>query len=511
MIQDVSPEIDCGRYPIKRVPGEAIRVVSTIFTDGHDVVAAALLHRREGDRDWIETPMTAVGNDRYAAEFTAGDLGCEVYTVRAWVDRFETWHRDLLKRVEAQQDISVDLLIGGDLIDEAARRAGGPDREALERWSERLLSAAEGGARTLPDHELSLLMSRHEEGRFPVEFARELSATIDNPRARFGTWYELFPRSATNERRHGTFADVEARLPYIAGMGFDVLYLPPIHPIGHTNRKGKNNTTEPEAGAPGSPWAIGNEDGGHTAVHPDLGTLDDFDNLIAHAREYGIEVAMDVAFQCSPDHPYVKEHPEWFRKRPDGSIQYAENPPKKYQDIYPIDFETDAWRELWDELRDVVMFWAGRGVRIFRVDNPHTKSLRFWEWMIADVRRRYPDAVFLSEAFTRPAVMYHLAKIGFDQSYTYFTWRVTKRELVEYFTELTQTEVREYFRPNLWPNTPDILPEHLQIGGRPGFMQRLILAATLGTSYGIYGPAFELLEQEPLLLGKEEYLDSEKY
>jgi starch synthase (maltosyl-transferring) len=335
---------------------------------------------------------------------------------------------------------------------------------------------------------------------------------IDREKAGFSAWYEMFPHSASPvPGQHGTFKDCEARLPYIAELGFDVLYLPPIHPIGITNRKGKNNTITATTGDPGTPWAIGSAEGGHKAVNPRLGTLEDFKNLVAKSKEFSIEIAMDIAFQCSPDHPYVKEHPEWFLHRPDGSIQYAENPPKKYQDIYPLNFETEHWRELWEELKSIIVFWAEQGIRIFRVDNPHTKPFAFWEWLISGIKKEYPDAIFLSEAFTRPKVMYHLAKLGFTQSYTYFTWRNHKQDITEYFTELSQTPVKDFFRPNFWPNTPDILHEYLQKDGRAAFMARLVLAATLSSNYGIYGPAFELMENTPREPGSEEYLNSEKY
>jgi len=363
-----------------------------------------------------------------------------------------------------------------------------------------------------------------EKWRFATTYPKELAVVVDREKARFSAWYETFPRScakktpvaeqhreASESGRCATFRECESRLPYIASMGFDVLYLPPIHPIGHAHRKGKNNRAYAGPDDPGSPWGIGSEEGGHKAIHPQLGTLEDFRRFVSKAREHGMEVALDISFQCSPDHPYVKEHPEWFRHRPDGTIQYAENPPKKYQDIYPFAFETEHWRELWEELKGIVLFWVEQGVHIFRVDNPHTKPMRFWEWLIGEVKEKYPDVIFLSEAFTRPKVMYNLAKLGFTQSYTYFAWRNTKWELTQYFTELTQTDLREYFRPNLWPNTPDILTEYLQTGGRPAFMARLVLAATLGASYGIYGPAFELWEHTPRERGSEEYLDSEKY
>ncbi len=348
--------------------------------------------------------------------------------------------------------------------------------------------------------------------QYAVTYPRELVVAVARERAGCGAWYEMFPRSTSPiAGRHGTFKDCEARLPHIAEMGFDVLYFPPIHPVGRTNRKGKNNAVAAGPDDPGTPWAIGSEEGGHKAFNPQLGTLADFKRLLAKAEEYQMEIALDIAFQCSPDHPYVKEHPEWFIRRPDGTIQYAENPPKKYQDIYPLNFETERWQELWEELKSIVLYWAKQGVRIFRVDNPHTKPFQFWEWLIAEVKKQYPDTIFLAEAFTRPKVMYHLAKVGFNQSYTYFTWRNHKKDIAEYFTELTQTPVKDFFVPNAWPNTPDILHEYLQTGGRGAFMARLVLAATLSANYGVYGPAFELMENKPREPGSEEYLNSEKY
>jgi starch synthase (maltosyl-transferring) len=400
------------------------------------------------------------------------------------------------------------------LFEDAATRAIGPDAEQLRGAATALVRATDAPARqaTALAPQLAELMDRYAARRFATRYPKELEVIVGRERARFSAWYEMFPRSCAAEPgRHGTFADCEARLPYVAAMGFDVLYLPPIHPIGRTHRKGRNNTPVAAPGDPGSPWAIGAAEGGHKAVHPELGTLADFRRLVSKAREHGLEVALDIAYQCAPDHPYVRAHPEWFRRRPDGTIQYAENPPKKYEDIYPFDFECEPWRDLWAELKSVVSFWIDQGVRIFRVDNPHTKPLPFWEWLIAEIQREAPDVVFLSEAFTRPKVMYRLAKAGFTQSYTYFAWRNTKWELTQYLTELTQTEIAEYFRPNLWPNTPDILTEALQTGGRPAFIARLVLAATLGASYGIYGPAFELCEGVPREPGGEEYLHSEKY
>ncbi len=515
VIEGVEPEIDCGRFPIKRTVGEKVTVEADVFTDGHEDLAVLLLHRHERDSIWTETPMDHGVNDRWRGEFMVSALGKYCYTLEAWVDRFKTWSKDLEKKASAGQDVSVDLAEGAALVEAAAGRASGADSEQLHGWATRLRDRDLQTAARVRDAlgpGLSRLMASHPDRARATRYNRELQVVVEREKARFSSWYEMFPRSAAREPGvHGSFNDVAARLPYVAEMGFDVLYMPPIHPIGDSFRKGKNNSPAALPGEPGSPWGIGSEEGGHTAIHPELGTLEDFHALVAEADRYGIEIALDVAFQTSPDHPYVREHPEWFRRRADGSIQYAENPPKKYQDIYPLNFETDQWRELWEELRGVILFWIEHGVRIFRVDNPHTKPFGFWDWLIAGVKRGHPEVIFLSEAFTRPRVMYRLAKGGFSQSYTYFAWRNTKWELTQYFTELTQTPVRQYFRPSLWPNTPDILPEPLQHGGRPAFMARLILAATLGASYGIYGPAFELMENRAREPGSEEYLDSEKY
>ncbi|MFN2590450.1 MAG: alpha-1,4-glucan--maltose-1-phosphate maltosyltransferase [Actinomycetota bacterium] len=512
VIEGVQPEIDCGRFPIKRVIGEDVVVRADMFADGHDVLGGALLFRKADDDAWTEIPMDPLPNDRWRATFSVEELGRYRYTVKAWVDRFATWRRDVAKKAEAGQDVRIDLAVGAAMVDRSARRASGPERTELRTFAKRLRGDRVEALDAAVEPGLASLMTLFGDRRLSTTYERELEVVVDPERARFSSWYEMFPRSAAPEPgRHGTFADVVARLPYVAEMGFDVLYLPPIHPIGRTHRKGPNNVERGDPGDPGSPWAIGSEEGGHNAIHPELGTIEDFERLVRTAREVGIEVAMDIAYQCSPDHPWVREHPSWFRHRPDGSIQYAENPPKKYQDIYPLDFETTDWRNLWEELRGVVEFWIGRGVRIFRVDNPHTKPFAFWEWMIGELKAKHPDLIFLSEAFTRPKVMYRLAKLGFTQSYTYFAWRTTKRELTDYLTELTETDVAEYFRPNLWPNTPDILTAQLQVGGRATFVQRLVLAATLGASYGIYGPAFELMEHRPLTAGSEEYLHSEKY
>jgi starch synthase (maltosyl-transferring) len=514
VIEGVRPEVDGGRFPIKRTVGEKVVVEADILADGHEALSCVLLYCREDARQWIEVPMEALVNDRWRGEFIVTELGRYRYTLQAWVDRFQSWQQDLQKRVDAGQDVSIELQVGAGLVREARSRASGDDKKRLQSTATAL--ARKGiSARKLSialDEGLAKLVSRYSDRRFATTYERELTVVVDRERARFSTWYEMFPRScAPKSGRHGTFRDCEKHLPYIAAMGFDVLYLPPIHPVGHTHRKGKNNAVVAGPQDPGSPWAIGSEEGGHKAVHPLLGTLKDFRRLMDEAKEFSIEIALDIAFHCSPDHPYVREHPTWFRWRPDGTIQYAENPPKKYEDTYPFEFETEDWQKLWEELKSIVLFWIEQGVRIFRVDNPHTKPFAFWEWLIEEVKRDYPEVIFLSEAFTRPKIMYRLAKLGFSQSYTYFAWRNMQWELNQYFTDLTQTDVREYFRPNLWPNTPDILTEYLQSGGRPAFMTRLALAATLGASYGIYGPAFELCENRPRERGSEEYLNAEKY
>jgi starch synthase (maltosyl-transferring) len=512
VIEDVSPQVDGGRFAVKRVLGDQVTIEADVFGDGHDAIAALVRHRHAGSRRWLETGMAGLGNDRWAAEITPGALGVWQFEVEGWADQYGTWLAGLDKKVAAEVDVTVDLLIGANLVTAAASRARGKEARLLKK-----------GATALGDPGLDLTE------RLEVAFSEELRASMDaNPdrskatrsaryqivvdreRARFSTWYELFPRSWSIEPgRHGTFADVAKQLAYVADMGFDVLYLPPIHPIGTTFRKGANNELMAEPDDPGVPWAIGSPFGGHTAINPDLGTIHDFRTLRDAAVEQGLEIALDVAFQCSPDHPWVRSHPEWFRHRPDGSVQYAENPPKKYQDIYPIDFDTPDPRPLWLALRGVFDHWIGEGIRIFRVDNPHTKAFAFWEWAIAEIRNDHPDVIFLAEAFTRPKVMYRLAKLGFTQSYTYFTWRHTRHELVEYMGDLSR--VNEFFRPNFWPNTPDILTQQLQTGGRPAFITRYVLAATLSSNCGIYGPAFELMEHRPLSPGSEEYRDSEKY
>lgn len=512
-IEHVSPEIDCGRFAIKRIVGEKVVVEADVFADGHDQIACQLLYW-QGSEKPRSSPMTALANDRWRGEFTVAKAGRYQYTVEGWIDHFQSWRSDLEKRVAAGQDVQVDLLIGVGLIESAAARAAGQDAGLLQKWAQRLRQEKDkpSGATLAQDDDLLGLMRKYPELDLATRYEKDLVVIADREKAGFSAWYEVFPRSCSPQAgRQGTFRDCEAWLPYIASMGFDVVYFPPIHPIGRSFRKGKNNSIDVQPDDVGSPWAIGSTEGGHKSVHPELGTLQDFKRFLSKAKEHGLEVALDIAFQCSPDHPYVREHREWFRSRPDGTIQYAENPPKKYQDIYPLDFESANWQGLWKELKSVFEFWINQGVRIFRVDNPHTKPFAFWEWVIGEIKKPYPDVLLLAEAFTRPHVMYRLAKAGFSESYTYFTWRNTKQELTDYFSELTQTEVREYFRPNLWPNTPDILPELLQVGGRPAFMVRLILAATLGANYGIYGPAFELCENAAMQPGSEEYLNSEKY
>jgi len=519
VIDSVGPRIDGGQFPIKRSMGEIVKVATHAFADGHDHIRVELLHRKQEQEEWSVGAMACKVNDEWSGSFPVMELGTYVYTVRGWVDRFGTWQSDLRKRVEASQDVAVDLKIGAGLLRDTAHLAEPADATRLAAWAEVLETPDDQhrAVETSLSDELTDVMHRYPDRSLATTYPRTLTVVVDRPRAIYSTWYELFPRSAVKtghtphvEGRHGTFRDCERLLPEIAKMGFDVLYLPPIHPIGQAHRKGKNNSTTAGPGDPGSPWAIGSPLGGHKTIHPELGTLHDFKHLIGKAAEHGLEIAMDLAFQCSPDHPYVTEHPEWFRWRPDGTVQFAENPPKKYQDILPIHFETEQWSELWEELKSVVLYWIDQGIRIFRVDNPHTKPFAFWEWLIGEVRRDHPDVLLLSEAFTRPKVMRRLAKVGFNQSYTYFTWRNTKWELEQYIRELAHTEVGEYLRPNFWPNTPDILPQYLQYGGRPAFIIRLILAATLSASYGIYGPAYELCVNEAIE-GKEEYLNSEKY
>ncbi|HVD95729.1 MAG TPA: alpha-1,4-glucan--maltose-1-phosphate maltosyltransferase [Candidatus Limnocylindria bacterium] len=513
VVENLQPLLDGGRFPIKRIVGEDLAVEADIFKDGHDVVAAVLKWRVLGQRAWREAPMSFVDNDRWRGICTLYDEAIHEYTVEAWTDSFRSWQQEFAKKFQGGiSDLQSEALEGAALVKAAAGRARDrADRTRLDEFSEEISSAANSEIYAIAQSaELDVLMATYPDRFDAMQYDPAPRVIVDRSAALFAAWYEFFPRSAEGHVDRGsTFRDCLPRVDDAKAMGFDVIYLPPIHPIGHANRKGRNNSITSEPGDPGVPWAIGSEAGGHKAVEPSLGTLADFDWLQKEVRKRGMEIALDFALNCSPDHPYVKEHPEWFYRRPDGTIKYAENPPKKYEDIYPLNFRCENWRELWNEIKSIVLFWAEHGVRIFRIDNPHTKPVAFWEYLITGVREKYPDTIFLAEAFTRPKMMKALAKAGFNQSYTYFTWRNSKRELIEYFTELTQTEMSEYFRPNLWPNTPDILPFVLQEGGRPAFMIRVLLAATLSPLYGIYS-GYELCENEALP-GREEYLDSEKY
>lgn len=517
IIEGVTPELDGGRFPIKRTVGDVVVVEADVFTDGHDALSCILRYRKVGDADWREASMRFLVNDRWQGEFQVLELGSYEYTVMAWVDPFKSWRHDLGRWVQAE-DIAIALRVGEQLVEKASRRAAGEAAGEDAKWLAWRAKALVGDQaldyrRQLGmDDELARLMDRYADRQLALSYGKNLGVTVDDERARFSTWYEMFPRSCGSAPgKHGTFKGCETWLPRLAALGFDVLYFPPIHPVGRINRKGKNNTLTPGPDDVGSPWAIGAEEGGHKDILPALGTLEDFRRLVQKAKEHGIEIALDIALQCAPDHPYVKQHPDWFRWRPDGTVQYAENPPKKYQDIYPFNFETSDWKALWEEIKSIFEFWTQQGVRIFRVDNPHTKPFAMWEWLIAEIKKTTPGAIFLAEAFTRPKVMHRLAKLGYTQSYTYYAWRNTKSELTEYLTELTQGPGSEYFRPNFWPNTPDILTESLQFGGRPAFVSRLVLAATMTANYGIYGPAYEMMEHIAVKHGSEEYLDSEKY
>jgi starch synthase (maltosyl-transferring) len=516
VIEHVSPAVDGGLFPAKTSVGDIVPIEADVFTDGHDLPAARVL-LRHGDGDWSEHPMVPLGNDHWRSEVPIGEQGTYRFRIEGWIDTWATWRSDLAKRIAADQEVVGELREGAALVGGAARRAraaGASDDAGRLKDAAAVLRGkdVERASELALSDDLRSLMSAHPDRRRGTAASTELVMVAARERARHGAWYELFPRSASPDpARHGTLRDVAALVPDIAEQGFDVLYLPPIHPIGERNRKGANNAMVAGPDDPGSPWAIGSAAGGHTAIHPSLGTFDDFEHLLAELKRHEMELALDLAFQCSPDHPWVSQHPEWFRHRADGTIRYAENPPKRYEDIYPIDFGTRDRQGLWRALLDVVLFWIERGVPIFRVDNPHTKPFAFWEWLLAEVKRDHPDVLFLSEAFTRPRVMERLAKIGFDQSYTYFAWRRSKDELTRYLTELTQGPGRDFLRPNLWPNTPDILTDQLQEGGPPAFRLRYLLAATLGANFGIYGPAFEHLEAEPREPGSEEYRDSEKY
>ena len=512
-IDGISPQVDGGRFPVKAIIGDRVPIHVDAFPDGHDEIQVRLRHRPPGASEWAEIEMAGPDNDGWTAELSLTAIGRHAYDVAAWIDDWGSWQRDMRIRVDEDVVTTVDLEIGSRLVTAAAARASGSDAARLASLATALGSQERAAAvSTALGDELSDLMDRHPDRRFETNLSQRLDIVVDPTHARFGAWYELFPRSMSTEPgRHGTLRDVIGRLDHISDLGFDVLYLPPIHPIGQSHRKGPNDSLTAGPDDPGVPWAIGDAGGGHTTIHPELGDIDDFEALVEAARARGIRVALDLAFQASPDHPWTEAHRDWFRERPDGTIQYAENPPKKYQDALPLDFETDNWQGLWRESLAVVRYWMDHGVRIFRVDNPHTKPFAFWEWLIDDVKATDPDVIFLAEAFTRPKVMYRLAKLGFSQSYTYFTWRNERAQLERYFEEITRPPVSHTFRANLFTNTPDILHGYLQEGGRAGFEVRLVLAATLGASYGVYGPPFELQEATPRKQGSEEYLDSEKY
>jgi starch synthase (maltosyl-transferring) len=511
-IVEPRPMIDCGRFAAKRTVGDSVTVGAEIFTDGHEVVRAVVRSCAPGTKKWVESPLrridAEIAGDHWAGEFAVTQLGRYTWTIDAWTDAFATWRGELDRKIDAgQQDLSGELSEGVVLLEQAALRAKGEDRQliaaAVAALSDPGADDAQRQAAALDDA-LAEAVERNPDRSRSTVMAQRLHVDVDPVKARFGAWYELFPRS------WGGFQGVAKVIPELADLGFDVLYLPPIHPIGRTNRKGPNNSLTAGPGDPGSPWAIGDETGGHKAVHPDLGTIDDFDALVATARENGIHIALDFAIQCSADHPWLTEHPEWFNRRPDGTLKYAENPPKKYQDIYNVNWDCEDWKGLWEALRDVVRYWCSHGVTIFRVDNPHTKPVAFWEWLITGMRAEYPDVIFLAEAFTRAAMMRMLAKVGFNQSYTYFTWKSSKWDLTDYLTELSSSGMQEYYRPNFFVNTPDILTEELQVGGPPKFASRLVLGATLSPTYGVYS-GFENFERVPVRSGSEEYDHSEKY
>jgi starch synthase (maltosyl-transferring) len=511
VIEHVAPQVDCGRYRAKAVTGDSVEVSADIFCFGTDVVQAVIRYRGPTGTRWSEEPMHDIGNDRFLGHFQPNRIGVWRYCIEAWTDHFATWRRDLIKRVDAEQDVDLELHEGIRLIEMRLDAVPSRQRRTLEKAVDLLRTPgpAKGRVKAALDTTVSRIMTRYPD-RAHATTSPKLELTVDRERARFAAWYEFFPRSTGRRGEHGTFRTAAKALPRIADMGFDVVYLPPIHPIGTTNRKGKNNTLASDPSDVGVPWAIGSEEGGHKDLNPELGTIEDFDAFVVEAERLGLEVCLDFAIQCSPDHPWVKEHPEWFHHRPDGTIRYAENPPKKYEDIFPVNFDTEDKEGLWNELKSTLDHWIAHGVKIYRVDNPHTKPFPFWEWLINSIKSEHPDVIFLSEAFTRPKVMQNLAKLGFTQSYTYFTWRNAKWELEQYLVELTQTEMANYFRPNFFANTPDILHEYLQTGGLPAFKVRLVLAAFLSPSYGIYS-GFELLENVPVREGSEEYLNSEKY
>ncbi|MEM6841361.1 MAG: alpha-1,4-glucan--maltose-1-phosphate maltosyltransferase [Bacteroidota bacterium] len=513
ILKNVHPQVDHNQFPTKRSVGEPVEVTADIFSDSHDALRAFVRYRKVGERQWQEVAMNPHVNDHWSATFVPDSLGFYEFSVYGYVDHYASWQYGLSKKHQAGQDLSVEMLIGAEILETIAKNCEGSDQHRLYDIANRFRNTfdPDGAVAVATSEDTLALVTKYYDRSNATHYPTTIRVEVERKKALFSTWYEFFPRSTSRERgKHGTFKTSAEILPRIAEMGFDVVYLPPIHPIGKKHRKGLNNALTANPGDPGSCWAIGSDEGGHKSIHPELGTLKDFQDFIWKAGEYDIEVAMDIAFQCAPDHPYVEAHPQWFKWRPDGTVQYAENPPKKYQDILPLNFETEDWQNLWQELKSVITYWIDKGIKIFRVDNPHTKSFKFWEWCIKDIRTKNPEIIFLAEAFTRPRIMEWLAKIGFNQSYTYFTWRQNPYELREYMLELIKGPMRDYFRPNLWPNTPDILTPDLVHGGEPAHIMRLILAATLSSNYGMYGPVYEFGINTPYP-GKEEYLDSEKY
>ena len=514
VIENLSPQIDCGAYPIKRIVGQSITVSADVFSDGHDIIECCVKFKHESEKEWQEVRMIPKENEQWTATFKVEKQGLYSYFVEGWVDYALNWQHGTERKINDNQYVKSELLEGAEYVKAVLKFANDSEKEYLKKLAVYFANES--------DYDVAIREAMSPElhhifKKYPIRFlenkSKELQVYVDRKKALFSTWYEFFPRSASAEdRKHGTFKDCERLLPRVASMGFDTLYFPPIHPIGEVNRKGKNNATNAEPGDVGSPWGIGSHYGGHKSTHPELGSIEDFKSLVKKAKELGIEVAMDYALQAAPDHPYVKDFPQWFKWRPDGTVQYAENPPKKYQDIQPIYFESSDWKNLWKELLDVALFWIEEcDVKIYRVDNPHTKPFFFWGWLIGEIKKKHPDVLFLAEAFTRPKIMNELAKQGFTQSYTYFTWRNSKKELTEYVEELTQSEQKEFYRPNFWPNTPDINPFPLQNGNESIHLQKYFLAATLSSSIGIYGPVFEFRISTPMAPGKEEYLNSEKY
>jgi starch synthase (maltosyl-transferring) len=513
IIQSVSPEVDGGNYFIKRVAGDRVQVKAAIFGDGHDHVRAAVSYKPSAAKRWKENMLAHHGNDEWSGHFVVEKEGFYDYRVEAWVDHVLNWYEGFKKKYKDGQPMQVELQIGHDFLMQSAATYPAKTAKILKKAAKDLAQDDyEAAVRSVLTEDFAQLVETYPFKQHVTIYDKNLRVRVGRKKELFSAWYEFFPRSTAKEvGKHGTFKDAERLIPRVAELGFDVIYFPPIHPVGKVNRKGKNNAVNAKEGEPGSPWAIGSDEGGHKSISPELGTLEDFKDFMREASKYGIEIAMDIAFQAAPDHPWIKEHPEWFIWRPDGTIAYAENPPKKYQDIVPINFETEDWQNLWEELTSVFLYWCKQGVRIFRVDNPHTKAFRFWEYCIENVQKKYPDAIFLAEAFTRPKIMAELAKLGYSQSYTYFTWRTDKEKMEEYLTELTQTELREYYRPNFWPNTPDILAYEMMYANSNQFAKRLLLAATLSSNYGVYGPAYEFMDHTPMGNGKEEYFNSEKY